>query len=83
MSAKLDYYYQQREKKEKTAITGRLAPAAWGKQIRSYVLHPYKMVKDHRTDKETKNVAAVLDGGLDQLIEAYLLKTYQEINKNK
>ncbi|MDP3790126.1 MAG: peptide chain release factor-like protein, partial [Candidatus Omnitrophota bacterium] len=47
---------------------------AWGSQIRSYVMHPYSMVKDHRTDHETSNTAAVMDGDLDGFIEAYLRK---------
>jgi len=54
------------------ALKGDDVNAEWGNQIRSYVLHPYKMVKDHRTNHETGNTQAVLDGRLDDFMEAYL-----------
>jgi peptide chain release factor 2 len=64
------------EKEEEMAqIKGEHVKAEWGSQIRSYVLHPYQMVKDHRTDYEIGNTAAVLDGDIDGLIEAYLRST--------
>ena len=50
---------------------------AWGSQIRSYVLHPYKMIKDHRTNLEVGNTQKILDGDLDELIEAYLISASQ------
>jgi len=51
---------------------GESMPNEWGSQIRSYVLHPYTMVKDHRTGLEVGNVQAVLDGDLDNFMEAFL-----------
>ena len=64
----------EREKREKeiAAQSGEKAEIEWGSQIRSYVLHPYKLVKDHRTGEETANVDRVLDGDLDAFIYAYL-----------
>ena len=67
---------KQREHKEKIdELRGEYQKAEWGSQIRSYVLHPYHMVKDHRTDFEVGNTEAVLDGDLDPFIESYLRKT--------
>jgi peptide chain release factor 2 len=60
--------------KELAAIRGEQSDIAWGSQIRSYVFHPYSMVKDHRTGAETGNVSAVMDGDLDPFIDAYLRK---------
>jgi peptide chain release factor 2 len=64
---------QKAQKDEEIAVLrGEYTKAEWGSQIRSYVLHPYQMVKDHRNDFETGNTQAVLDGDLDDLMEAYL-----------
>ena len=67
-------YKVEREKKMKEFEKhySEKSEIAWGSQIRSYVMHPYSMVKDHRTDYETSNTGAVMDGDLDAFIEAYL-----------
>lgn len=72
LRARLIELEQEKREEEQARLKGEHVAAGWGNQIRSYVLHPYNMVKDHRTDWQTSNTAAVLDGELDQLIEAYL-----------
>jgi peptide chain release factor 2 len=63
---------RRKQEAEIAALKGEDVDAGWGNQIRSYVLHPYKMVKDHRTNFETGNAQSVLDGKLDGFMEAYL-----------
>ncbi len=70
-------YEAEMEKKneEKQKLESSKTEIGWGNQIRSYVMHPYKMVKDLRTRHETGNVDGVMGGGLDPFIRAYLLHT--------
>lgn len=72
LKARLHQLTLAKQEEEKQLIRGAYTEAAWGNQIRSYVLHPYKLVKDHRTKFESTNPDAVLDGNLQPFIEAYL-----------
>ena len=72
LQARLYERAEEQRKKEASAISGEKSDIAWGNQIRSYVLQPYQLIKDLRTDYETGNVNAVLDGDLDAFVEAYL-----------
>ncbi|HLF00706.1 MAG TPA: peptide chain release factor 2 [Anaerolineales bacterium] len=75
LRAKLYDLKMEERAKEIAALKGQYVKAEFGSQIRSYVLHPYQMVKDHRTNHETANTGAVLDGRLDDFMEAYLRAT--------
>ena len=72
LKAKLQRYYETELEEEREQLRGEYTEAAWGNQARSYVLHPYQMVKDHRTDFETDQVYNILDGDLIEFVEAYL-----------
>jgi len=72
LKARLYMLEQQKRDAEQTKLYGDKGEIAWGNQIRSYVLQPYQMVKDHRTNFQTGNVTAALDGDLDGFIESYL-----------
>lgn len=72
LKAKLHRKYLEEKEKEKRKIRGEFKSAEWGNQIRSYVIHPYKMVKDHRTKYETSDTDKVLSGDINDFIEAYL-----------
>ena len=72
LTAKLFLLKQQENQDKVSGIRGDVKENGWGSQIRSYVMHPYSMVKDHRTGEETANVNAVMDGALDGFVNAYL-----------
>lgn len=72
LRARLLELKQAEKEEERAVLRGEYTKAEWGSQIRSYVLHPYQMVKDHRTDHASGNTQAVLDGDLDAFMESYL-----------
>jgi len=73
LKARLYELEVSKKEEEASALAGDKKEISWGSQIRSYVLHPYRLVKDHRTGYEVGNTEAVLDGHIDKFIEAYLL----------
>lgn len=72
LKSRLYQHYKEQKNKEKEKLENSKTDIGWGNQIRSYVFHPYQMVKDHRTDYKTGNVDAVMDGDLDKFINTYL-----------
>ncbi|MFO8100821.1 MAG: peptide chain release factor 2 [Dehalococcoidia bacterium] len=78
LAARLFEQEEEKQAEEQAKLKGEHVSAGWGNQIRSYVLHPYKMVKDYRSGYETSNPDAVLDGDLDEMITAYLKSTLEK-----
>jgi peptide chain release factor 2 len=72
LAGKLQKMQEEKEAAERSALRGEFKSPEWGSQIRSYVLHPYHMVKDLRTRHETADTDAVLNGEIDAFVEAYL-----------
>ncbi len=74
LRARLHQKFLAEQDAEKKKLRGEYKSAEWGSQIRSYVIHPYKLIKDHRTDYETSDIGKILDGGIIELVESYLKK---------
>ena len=75
LKARLFQFELEKEKEKNKELEDQKMDIGWGSQIRSYVFHPYQLVKDHRTKLESGNTQAVMDGNLDQFMRAYLLNT--------
>jgi peptide chain release factor 2 len=73
LSSRLYDYYRRQQEAEQAKQAAEKKDISWGNQIRSYVFQPYTMVKDHRTNRQSGNINAVMDGSIDEFIEAYLL----------
>jgi peptide chain release factor 2 len=73
-------YQKKKEEEEKKLqeLEKSKKDIAWGHQIRSYVFHPYNLVKDHRTKVETSNIQNIMDGDLDQFIQAFLMNGFKQ-----
>ena len=79
LQSRLKIFEEKKRQAEKMKIRGEFHSAEWGNQIRSYVIHPYKLVKDHRTGLESKDPDKIFDGELDDFVSAYLEKSRSEI----
>ena len=75
LKSRLYQFEKEKQDKEKKKLENDKMEIGFGSQIRSYVFHPYNMVKDHRTDEETSNTQAIMDGDIDQFIKSYLTST--------
>ena len=80
LRSRLYEVYREKQEKEIQALAGEKKEIAWGSQIRSYVLAPYQLVKDHRTGTETGNVEAVLNGAIDLFVDAYLFQAARPVS---
>jgi peptide chain release factor 2 len=81
LKSRLYDYYREEQDRENAGKAAEKKDISWGNQIRSYVFHPYNLVKDHRTKYETGNVQAVMDGAIDAFIEEYLRYNWQNAHK--
>lgn len=81
LKSRLYEYYKAERERERAEKAMEKKDISWGNQIRSYVFHPYTLVKDHRTKYEGGNVHAVMDGNIDDFIEAYLHYAWKEANR--
>ena len=78
LRSKLYQFHKEKEQEKKNKIESQKTGIAWGNQIRSYVFHPYTMVKDHRTSVETGNIQSVMDGNIDKFINEYILSNKKD-----
>ncbi|PMQ02485.1 MAG: peptide chain release factor 2 [Dictyoglomus sp. NZ13-RE01] len=78
LKARLEELEERKRREQIQSLKGEVQEISWGNQIRSYVFHPYTLVKDHRTGVEIGNIQAVIDGDIDPFINAYLIKEWQK-----
>jgi peptide chain release factor 2 len=83
LRSRLYDHYQREEDEKRNKLEEQKTDIGWGHQIRSYVFHPYKLVKDHRTDSETSQIENVMDGELDDFIYAFLSKKTKDTRRKK